>query len=90
MADAAVSSTEKCVGGIKRNEDRTGDLMNRALVLVKALAAWSGYDKGAAIAKTAHKNGTTRKGEARKLGYVTAEEFDRVVRPETMLAPSID
>jgi fumarate hydratase class II len=64
--------------------------MSRSLMLVTALAPSIGYDKAAEIAKTAHKNGTTLKEEALRLGYVTEEEFARVVRPETMLAPSAD
>jgi fumarate hydratase class II len=46
-----------------------------------------GYDKAAQIAKTAHKNGTTLKEEAVKLGHLTAEQFDQFVRPETMIGP---
>ncbi|GJD96707.1 class II fumarate hydratase [Methylobacterium iners] len=87
LADAAVSFADNCVVGIKPNEDRIADLMSRSLMLVTALAPSIGYDRAAEIAKTAHKNGTTLKEEALRLGYVTAEEFDRVVRPETMLAP---
>ena len=56
-------------------------------MLVTALAPKIGYDKAAAIAKAAHKNGTTLKEEALRSGHVTAEEFDAVVRPETMLGP---
>jgi fumarate hydratase class II len=55
-------------------------------MLVTALAPSIGYDKAAAIAKAAHKNGTTLKEEALKAG-VSSEDFDAVVRPETMLAP---
>jgi fumarate hydratase class II len=90
LADCAVSFTDNCVVGIKANEDKIADLMSRSLMLVTALAPSIGYDKAAEIAKTAHKNGTTLKEEALRLGYVTAEEFERVVRPETMLAPSAD
>ena len=56
-------------------------------MLVTALAPKIGYDKAAAIAKAAHKNGTTLREEALRSGHVTAEEFDAIVRPETMLAP---
>jgi fumarate hydratase class II len=56
-------------------------------MLVTALAPRIGYDNAAKIAKTAHKNGTTLKDEAVGGGYVTAEEFDAVVRPEDMIAP---
>jgi fumarate hydratase class II len=90
LADAAVSFTDNCVVGITANEDKIADLMSRSLMLVTALAPSIGYDKAAEIAKTAPKNGTTLKEEALRLGYVTAEEFERVVRPETMLAPSAD
>ena len=90
LADAAISFTDNCVVGIKANEDKIADLMSRSLMLVTALAPSIGYDKAAEIAKTAHKNGTTLKEEALRLGYVTEAEFERVVRPETMLAPSAD
>ena len=87
LADAAVSFTDNCVVGIKANRDKIADLLGRSLMLVTALAPSIGYDKAAAIAKSAHKNGTTLKEEALKSGHVTAEEFDRVVRAEDMLAP---
>ena len=87
LADAAVSFTDHCVVGIAANRERLDDLVQRSLMLVTALAPTIGYDKAAAIAKSAHKNGTTLREEAVRSGHVTAEEFDRVVRPETMLAP---
>ena len=62
-------------------------LLNESLMLVTALNPHIGYDKAAKIAKTAHKNGTTLKEEAIKLGYLTAEDFDKWVRPEDMLGP---
>jgi fumarate hydratase class II len=87
LGDGAVSFTDNCVVGIAPNRDRIADLMSRSLMLVTALAPTIGYDKAAAIAKTAHKNGTTLREEAVKSGFVTAEQFDEVVRPEDMLAP---
>ncbi len=90
LADAAVSFADNCVVGIKPNHDRIADLMSRSLMLVTALAPTIGYDKAAEIAKTAHKNGTTLKQEALRLGYVTEAQFDAVVRPEDMLAPSAE
>ena len=87
LSDAAVSFTDNCVVGIKANEATIAGLMQRSLMLVTALAPTIGYDKAAEIAKTAHKNGTTLKEEAVRLGYVTAEEFDAVVRPENMIGP---
>jgi fumarate hydratase class II len=87
LGDASVSFTDNCVAGIKANREKIADLMSRSLMLVTALAPTIGYDNAAKIAKTAHRNGTTLKEEAIALGLVTAEEFDRVVRPEDMLAP---
>jgi fumarate hydratase class II len=87
LADAALSFTDHCVVGIEPNRERLAELLQRSLMLVTALAPKIGYDKAAAIAKTAHKNGTTLREEAVRSGHVTAEEFDAVVRPETMLAP---
>jgi len=87
LADAAVSFADNCVVGIEPNRERLDELLGRSLMLVTALAPKIGYDKAAAIAKSAHKNGTTLKEEAVRSGHVTAEEFDAVVRPETMLGP---
>jgi fumarate hydratase, class II len=87
MADAAVSFTDNCVVGIEPRRDNIKAGLERSLMLVTALAPKIGYDNAAKIAKTAHKNGTTLKEEAVKGGYVTAEEFDAVVRPQDMIAP---
>ena len=87
MADASVSFTDNCVVGIEPRRDNIKAGLERSLMLVTALAPKIGYDNAAKIAKTAHKNGTTLKEEAVKGGYVTAEEFDTVVRPEDMIAP---
>jgi fumarate hydratase class II len=87
MADAAVSFTDNCVVGIEPRRDNIKAGLERSLMLVTALAPKIGYDNAAKIAKTAHKNGTTLKEEAVGGGYVTAEEFDAVVRPEDMIAP---
>jgi fumarate hydratase class II len=87
LADASVSFTDNLVVGIQPREDNIKAALDRSLMLVTALAPTIGYDNAAKIAKTAHKNGTTLKEEAINLGLVTAEEFDRVVRPEDMIAP---
>jgi fumarate hydratase class II len=87
LSDAAVSFTDRAVVGIKANEAHIKSLMQRSLMLVTALAPKIGYDKAAEIAKTAHKNGTTLREEAVRLGYVTGEEFDATVRPEDMIGP---
>jgi fumarate hydratase, class II len=87
MADSAKSFTEHCIVGIEPRLDNIKHGLERSLMLVTALAPKIGYDAAAKIAKTAHKNGTTLKEEALKTGLVTAEEFDKIVRPEDMIAP---
>jgi len=87
MSDAARSFTDNCVVGIIAREDNIKAALERSLMLVTALAPTIGYDKAAEIAKAAHKRGTTLREEALRLGYVSAEEFDRIVRPEEMIGP---
>jgi fumarate hydratase class II len=87
LADASRSFTDNCVVGIRANERRIADLMRMSLMLVTALAPKIGYDKAAQVAKTAHKNGTSLKEEAVRLGFVTEQEFDALVRPEKMIGP---
>ena len=87
LADASASFTEHCVIGIRADEARIRELMQRSLMLVTALAPKIGYERAATIAKAAHANGTTLREEAIRLGYVSAAEFDRLVRPEAMTRP---
>ncbi|MBX4898054.1 class II fumarate hydratase [Rhizobium bangladeshense] len=87
LADAAVSFTDNCVVGIEAREDNIKAGLERSLMLVTALAPKIGYDAAAKIAKTAHKNGTTLKEEALASGLVSAEDYDAIVRPETMIGP---
>jgi fumarate hydratase class II len=88
LGDAARSFTENCVVGIKANEKRIAELRDRSLMLVTALAPKIGYDKAAQVAKAAHANGTTLREEALRLGFVSAADFDRIVRPEKMTKPA--
>src|SRR6185436_1020550 len=87
LGDAVVSFTDNCVVGIRANEVRIRELMERSLMLVTALSPKIGYDRAAQVAKAAHANGTTLREEAIRLGFVTAAEFDRLVRPEKMTRP---
>ncbi len=87
LADAARSFTDLCVTGIRANEPRIRELMQNSLMLVTALTPKIGYDKAAQIAKAAHAKGTTLREEALRLGFVTAGEFDRLVRPARMTRP---
>jgi fumarate hydratase class II len=84
LADAADSFRRHCVEGIVADEARIRDLLGRSLMLVTALAPRIGYDKAAAVAKAAHRNGTTLREEAVRLGHVSGEEFDALVRPQDM------
>ena len=87
LADAARSFTDNCIVGIRPNEERIASLMRQSLMLVTALAPKVGYEKAAEIAKAAHARGTTLREEAVRLGHVTAEEFDHLVRPHAMTRP---
>ncbi|WP_397542079.1 class II fumarate hydratase [Roseovarius salis] len=87
LGDAASAFTDNLVDGLDANTDRIEKLMRESLMLVTALAPEIGYDNATKVAKTAHKNGTTLKEEAINLGFVDAETFDRVVRPEQMIGP---
>lgn len=87
LGDAASSFTDNMVVGTQANVERIDRLMKESLMLVTALAPTIGYDNATKVAKTAHKNGTTLKEEAIALGFVDAETFDRVVRPEDMIGP---
>ncbi|RYX89358.1 MAG: class II fumarate hydratase [Bradyrhizobiaceae bacterium] len=88
IADVARSFTEHCIDGIRADEKRIRELMERSLMLVTALAPKIGYDKAADVAKAAHKNGTTLKEEAIASGLIDAKEFDRLVQPVKMIGPS--
>jgi fumarate hydratase class II len=87
LADASRSFTDNCVVGIKADEKRIKDLMERSLMLVTALAPKIGYDNAAKVAKLAHQRGTTLRDEAVRGGFVSEKEFDRLVRPEKMIRP---
>jgi fumarate hydratase class II len=88
LGDAAGAFTDNCVRGIEANEERIARLMRESLMLVTALAPTIGYDNATKVAKTAHRNGTTLREEAVKLGFVDEATFDAVVRPEAMIGPS--
>jgi fumarate hydratase class II len=87
LADAAESFADNCVIGIEANHERIERLLHESLMLVTALNPHIGYDKAAKVAKKAHAEGTTLKQAALSLDFLTAEEFDLWVRPESMLGP---
>ncbi|MGZ3693696.1 MAG: class II fumarate hydratase [Bdellovibrionota bacterium] len=85
IAEGSNSFREHCVDGIEPNYDRIDENLKKSLMLVTALNPHIGYDKSAAIAKKAHKEGTTLKEAALALGHLTSEQFDQWVRPENMV-----
>lgn len=87
LGDSSVAFTDNCVVGIEADEDRISKLMWESLMLVTALAPEIGYDNATKVAKTAHKNRTTLREEAVKLGFVDEDTFDRVVQPKDMIGP---
>lgn len=87
LADTMVAFNDNCAIGIEPNEKVIKEHLQNSLMLVTALNPHIGYEKAAKIAKTAYKNGTTLKEEAVNLGFLSAEEFDKWVRAEDMIAP---
>lgn len=87
LADGCASFEEHCVRGIAARRDRIDENLRKSLMLVTALNPHIGYDNAARIAKKAHADGTTLREAAVALGVLTAERFDELVRPETMVAP---
>ena len=87
LGDACARFREFCVEGIEANRSRIAELVERSLMLVTALAPHIGYDRAAAIAKKAHAEGLTLRDAALASGYVTADQYDRWVRPGDMVRP---
>lgn len=87
LSDGAANFTEKCLKGIQANEKRIREHLENSLMLVTALNSEIGYDNAAKIARYAHLNGTTLREAAVLLNLLTADAFDRIVRPEAMLGP---
>ncbi|MFK7972774.1 MAG: class II fumarate hydratase [Bacteroidia bacterium] len=85
LGDAALSFNDNCAVGIEPNHTRIKESLNNSLMLVTALNTHIGYDKAGGIAKKAYKENTTLKEAALALGYLSSEEFDRIVVPEDMV-----
>jgi fumarate hydratase class II len=85
LGDAVTSFTDNLLAGLEPRLDNIALGVERSLMLVTALAPAIGYDKAAAIAKAAHKRGTTLREAAIASGEVSPEDYDRLVRPEDML-----
>ena len=87
LGDACSAFTDNLIRDLKADKVRIEKLMRESLMLVTALAPKIGYDNATLVAKTAHKNGTTLKEEAVRLGFVDNETFEEVVKPENMVGP---
>ena len=87
LGDACSAFTDNLIIGLKADKARIEKLMRESLMLVTALAPKIGYDDATLVAKSAHKNGTTLKEEALKLGLVDEQSFDKIVKPEDMVGP---
>jgi len=87
MAEVSVSFAENCVDGILANDERIRKNLHNSLMLVTALNPHIGYDKAAEVAKKAHKENKTLRVTIIELGYMSGEDFDRLVKPEKMIKP---
>ncbi len=85
LADAMNSFRERCATGITPNKEKLADYVKNSLMLVTALSPKIGYENAALVAKKAHKENITLRESAISLGFVTAEEFDKIVNPEKMV-----
>jgi fumarate hydratase class II len=88
LTDSCRSFREHCVEGLEADLERIDEHVANSLMLVTALTPRIGYDKAAEIAKKAHHEGTTLRVAALELGYLDANEFDALMRPEAMTRPS--
>jgi fumarate hydratase class II len=89
LADSCNNFTEFLVQGLTPNREQIDAYLHRSLMLVTALTPLIGYDRAAEIAHLAHAEGLTLKEAALKLGYITAEDFDRLVDPYKMAYPEV-
>ncbi len=87
LTEASASFTRFCVEGIEPNRARIREHLDNSLMLVTALTPMIGYDKAAEVAKKAHKEGSTLREAAVSLGYLSEQQFDDSVRPESMTHP---
>jgi fumarate hydratase class II len=87
LHDALRSFVEFCIAGLELNRDRIDANLKSSLMLVTALNPHIGYDKAAQVAKNAHKKNISLRDSAIELGFLTGEEFDRLVKPEEMTHP---
>ena len=88
LSDGCDSFRKNAVDGIEANIERINHNLYNSLMLVTALNPHIGYDKASEVAKKAYKENTTLRDAIEKLGYMTADDFDKLVKPEDMINPS--
>ena len=84
LSAACQRFTDFCVAGLEADQERIEAHVRNSLMLATALVPRIGYDKAARVAQTAHLDGTGLREACLKLGYLSAAEFDSIVRPEAM------
>ena len=87
LSEVSISFADNCVDGIEANEERIHSNLHNSLMLITALNPHIGYDKAAEVAKKAHKENTTLKEAIIDLGYMSGEDFDKLVQPKDMIQP---
>jgi fumarate hydratase class II len=87
LSDASESFLINTVNGIEPNEKRISENLFNSLMLVTALNPHIGYDKAAKVAKKAYSDNLSLRDAIQKLGYMTGDEFDKIVKPEKMISP---
>ena len=87
LSDACESFLINAVDGIKPNEKRISENLFNSLMLVTALNPHIGYDKAAKVAKKAYSDNLSLRDAIQELGYMSGEEFDKIVIPEKMISP---
>ena len=87
LSDACNSFRDHCIAGMQVNREQMDHYLRNSLMLVTALAPKIGYDNAALVAKTAHHQGSSLRDAAVKLGFLSGEEFDAIVKPEDMTHP---
>ena len=85
LTDSILSFEERCVRGIKANREKMSENLHRSLMLVTSLNPYIGYDNAARVAKKAYKEGLSLREACLELGYMSAEEFDQVFKPEELV-----
>ncbi len=89
LAEGIESFDKKCLQGLQANTEKIQENLEKSLMLATALNPWIGYDKATEVSQKAYKESLTLKQAAIELGYLSEEEFDRIVDPKKMVGPCL-